>query len=750
MSLSFTNNKDEGLMVGSGYQRNYLNFKLNHEIFKNLKLDLASRYTHSVTDGAGTSGGSSIRVGDGVTTRPVNGLADQIVIDPADADLTDDYEAFLKSLVNPIDLTAQDYRKRVEKVFNMNAGLSWTVIKGLTARSELGVQYGYNLTQRYYGPLTGESKNVGGNLPLGEITNTEMRSYRLTNTLTYAFKVNKEHDFTVLAGQEMFSGLSSADFSRSKYFAANLTPEKLFANMALGTQDRHTTTIAPTEKLFSFFGRVNYQYKNRYLFSFTTRADGSSKFAPGNRWGIFPAAAAGWRISEEEFMKNSDVFTELKLRASYGQAGNNRMSNDLWRRLYNISDNRTYGFGDVSNPYWVAASTVLVNPELKWETTVTRNTGLDFTLFNKITGTLDLYWNTTKDLLIENDIPSYTGYSKQMRNVGQTSNRGIELGLSGTLVDARDFQLTASFNIGANRSKIDKLAGTNTMSLNSNWAGTDLKTIDDYRAIVGQTVGLIYGFVTDGYYTSDDFASYNPTTKAYTLNSKVANVGALLGGISVRPGVLKLKDLSGDGTVTADKDRQIIGSALPKYTGGFNLSASWKGIDASVFVNWVVGNDVYNTGKISLNMLYRTTYGNMLNTVNSDNRYKYIDANGNQVTELAALAELNKNAKIWSPFSFGTATPVVHSYAIEDGSFLRLNNITVGYSLPKNIISKAGMTRFRVYATMYNAFLWTKYSGYDPEVSATRNSSYAALTPGVDFSGYPKSRTYTFGLNVTF
>jgi hypothetical protein len=247
----------------------------------------------------------------------------------------------------------------------------------------------------------------------------------------------------------------------------------------------------------------------------------------------------------------------------------------------------------------------------------------------------------------------------------------------------------------------------------------------------------------------DDFSGYNPVTRSYTLKPGVPNIGAFLGGISLRPGILKLKDLNGDGVITAD-DRQIIGHALPKYSGGFGINSTFKNFDFSAFFNYVSGNDVYNTGKISFNMLYRTTYGNMLATMNYNDRFKYIDANGNLVTDLTELAKLNANAKIWSPFSSGTAAPVFHSYAVEDGSFLRLNNVSLGYSLPKSIISHLRMTKLRVYATVYNAFLWTKYTGYDPEVSATRSSSYAALTPGVDYSAYPKARTYTFGVNVTF
>ena len=261
----------------------------------------------------------------------------------------------------------------------------------------------------------------------------------------------------------------------------------------------------------------------------------------------------------------------------------------------------------------------------------------------------------------------------------------------------------------------------------------------------------MYGFVSDGYYTTDDFESYNPTTRIYTLKPGVPNSGTLLGGIiGIRPGTMKLKDLDGDGFVTADKDRQIIGSAIPKHSGGFGLNASYKAFDVSTFFNWVYGNKIYNTGRIQFNMLYRTTYGNMLNTVNYENRFKYVDANGALVTDLDQLAALNQKATIWSPFSMGGASPVFTDDAVEDGSFLRMTYATLGYTLPKTITSKVGISSLRLYGTVYNAFLLTKYRGYDPEVTTTRSGSYAALTPGVDYSAYPKSRTFTVGINVNF
>lgn len=758
ISFSVTNNKDQGLQKGSAYERTYMNFKLNHEMFKSLKLDFNSRYTYTDIDGAGTAGGASVRISDGIVTRPINGLADKVEIDPAALTGTAaEYEQFLRGLVSPLALTVQDYRKNLTHAFNMNLGASWNITKRFLYRSEIGIDMRWNNTKRYYGPLTGESKTNGNSLPVGEIRTSKTFAYRWANTLTYSVKKN-DHDINILAGQEVNAGNVNSEYNRSENFAENLSPERIFSNMALGLPDQYQTFEGPGDNLVSFFGRAQYQYKSKYILTATARYDGSSKFAPGKQWGLFPAFAAAWRISNEDFLKDSRIISDLKLRLSYGEAGNNRIPTDLWRRVFSIQTNRPIGFNEVNQAYWGPSSNILVNPDIQWETTVTRNLGLDFGLWkNRLQGTLEFYYNSVSNLLVQSAIPPQTGYPSQIRNQGKTSNRGVEITFNASLINSENFTLSANFNFGLNRARIDNLGGPLEQAFNSNWAGTDLKSIDDYRLRVGETIGLMYGYVTDGMYTTDDFASYDPVTRRYTLKPGVADDASLIGPIGgtpfgsslVRPGILKLKDLSGDGAITAD-DRTVIGSALPDYQGGFGFNTTYKGIDLSAFFNYVVGNDVYNTGAIQFNMFYRNTFGNVLDINNYDNRFKYIDAAGNLVTDLAQLKDLNKNATMWTPLSMGTASPVFHSFAVEDGSFLRLNNVTLGYTLPKSVISKVKMSRFRIYGTVTNVFLLTNYSGYDPEVSTTRSGSFTPLTPGVDYSGYPKSRTFTIGANVTF
>ncbi len=746
-ALSYTYNNDEGYAPGSGVRSHNINLKLNHELFKGLRFDMTARYNNINLVGAGNTSMRSA-----VVYRPVKGkttLNETKYTNPDDE--MEDAVAARSSLYDPVTLSQQEYQNEVRQTIEVNGALSWDITKNLTLRSEYGLRSTPSELDRFYGPLTGTARS-NGNLPMITIRHTDGLRWRNANTLQYNAKIKKDHSINALAGFELMSESSDYIESVAKKFPRDISKETAFAIATLGSQEYTTTKDNGDTRLESFFGRVNYSYLGKYLLTGTLRADGSTKFSPKNRWGFFPSAAAAWRISDETFMNDLNWLSNLKLRFSYGEAGNNRISNDMWRRTYvagNVTTSPAIGFGGIPAAYYVVGSSVLINEDLKWETTITRNFGLDFGFFdNKLSGSLELYQNTTKDLLLQAPIPSLTGYSTQLINIGQTTNRGIELTLDAVILQGKDYGLYATFNISANKNRVDKLNGVKSSFFRSNWASTTLKDQDDYLLAVGQSIGLMYGYVTDGFYTMDDF-THDGT--GYVLNDGVANdytVTSSLYGYGNRnpaPGSLKLKDLTDDGDNNIKSaDRTVIGNATPKHSGGFSLSGNYKGIDASVFLNWVYGNDIYNANKISFTTWANYEYYNMLSIVDSKNRFRYYDDNGKRVFSSEGLAELNKNATIWNP---GMQSPVFHSWAVEDGSFLRLSNLTLGYTLPASLINKLGMSKFRVYVTGYNLWLWTKYTGYDPEVDAIRSTP---LTPGVDWNAFPKSRTYTVGLNITF
>lgn len=769
-ALSGTFNNDGGLMVNNDYSRTNLNFKLNHEISSKLKFEFNTRITDTEINGSGTSGGTyKIRSTQAVTSAPVKGLAD--MTEPDLTGMTDEEkQEYLEGSMTLAEQAAEYWKRRNNRIFNLTGALTWEAIKNLYVRVEGGYDFSFNDTKNYWGPTTTQSGNEGSNLPLVDWEKYDAGRYRVANTFTYTFKPGLNHSVDVLLGQEYQSTEGSNNYIKAKYFPENLTPEKIFANLSLSTGTNNLSTSSrvntPIRKA-SFFGRVNYSLLDKYLFSAIFRADGSSKFAKGNRWGYFPAASAAWRMKDEGFMQDFDNLSTLKLRVSYGESGNDNIGSALYKLDYKISSNssntsgKPYGLKNILNSYYTPTNTQLANPMLKWETTSTANVGLDFGFFNDaITGIFDIYKNVTRDLLITSAI-SAPGYTSQQQNVGQTSSKGFELTLDATLVNKKDFNMLFNFNIGVNRSNVDALAkGLTEQSYNSGWAGTDIKGQDDYRVFIGQPVGVIWGFVTDGFYSADDFESYDAIRGTYTLKEGQPTTGLYGGVIGIRPGALKLKDISGpngapDGVIDANYDREIIGNTTPKHTGGFGLTTQYKSFDFILNFNWVYGNQIYNANKIALTQNYRTSFTNLLATMSSENRYSYLAEDGTIVTDLSVLKEMNETGEnkknIWSPHTFGSASVVPHSWAIEDGSYLRLQTVTMGYTVPKNISKRIGISSLRVYCTLNNVFCWTNYTGYDPEVSTLiRNSSYSGLTPGVDYSSFPKSFSTTFGLNLTF
>ncbi|MFI5133480.1 MAG: TonB-dependent receptor, partial [Chitinophagales bacterium] len=441
---------------------------------------------------------------------------------------------------------------------------------------------------------------------------------------------------------------------------------------------------------------------------------------------------------------------DLKFRAGFGTIGNNRIDDYLFLTTFRNDGTYYYGINNQAITAYYPAS--LVNEDLTWESTVNRNYGVDMTLFhNRIDLSVDLYNNTSKNLLLFVPVASTFGYTQQYQNVGKTSNKGWEVQLTAGIVRKRDFTWNANFNISFNKNKVEKL-GVNQQSFfpPASWGVSGQPT--DYIVRIGDPVGSMWGLVTDGFYKVSDF-DYNAATGAYTLKTGVVTNVGIIG--PVQPGSIKFKDLNGDGVIDLDHDRKIIGNPNPKFTGGFSQQFTYKQWDMSLFLNFSYGNDIYNANKIEFTNAYSNN-SNMLAIMQG--RWRVVTpsgqtaqwVNGSTVYGIPPdqLTALNASAQIWQPLkSAGAFYP--SSWAIEDGSFLRINNLTIGYNLPVKFVPGLNISKLRFYFTCNNLAVLTSYSGYDPEVSV-KTGANAGLTPGLDYSAYPKSRSFIFGINASF
>ncbi len=776
-TLSGTYTNDNSLMDDNGYRRYNSNFKLKHEITKGLDLDFGVRMADTETKGVGTGGGSyKIRSYDAIMTGPVFGLYDQIEIDPSMMS-EEEYEEYISSTRTLKDRVNDYWRRKNERRYNFNAAINWKINKMFSYRAEGGYDYTFYQLKDWFGARSNKAVQDGGSLPMGQWDKKDSWKLRGAHTLTFKKKFDKIHDVNVMVGQEYVASNSEGLSMIGKYFQKDIKPEKMFAAMQNNSKATGAQTISSSlgqeDRTISFFGRANYTLMDRYLLTLTVREDGSSKFSKGNRWGFFPAAAFGWRIIDEPFMESTRSWmSNLKLRLSYGTAGNNKIGSSMFVTEYKgYSSSKYYGAGNQQNPHYTLNNAQLANPDLKWETTITRNVGLDFGFFNeRLSGSLDFYWNTVKDLLIDCPITAI-GYTSMQQNIGQTSNRGIELTLNAAILQHKDYSLNFTFNIGYNKNNVDKLVGSVTsMSFNSGGFSTDMRGADDYRVIIDQPLGLVWGFVYDGVYGVDDFETYVDgagktqfrfdSAGRYILKQTgdwVDNTYATAGSKGgLRPGAPKYKDLNGDHKIDADNDRTIIGKTQPKLTGGFGINANYKWFDLTANFTYVIGNDIYNMDRMVASQSYRNQWAALRQEMSpvtlGGDAWTYMDqATGEIITDYETLKAMNANASVWSPTTLADNNPVPNSHFIEDGSFLRLQNLTIGATLPKQWTQKFACNQLRLYCTLNNVFVLTKYSGYDPEVnSAIRGSKTSGLTPGADYSAYPKSFSWTVGANISF
>lgn len=763
-NVSYAHNDEKSIMINSGFNKDNINAKINAELSKWITLDFNARMNYTTVDGL--SGGADTNesnaansiVANAARFRPVNPLSYS----------TDDEENNTTTQKTPLERVLGVYKKRSTFNQNYNAGLNWKPVKSITFRSEFGYGWRYEDTEQVWDADGAQNSKLGySGQPQAVFTRANTRNWRNANTLTYEDKklFNGRDKINVLLGHEVSSSQKKVFENTSVAFPVSMSIDEVLSTTGVGTALPNQSTISAKENLLSFFGRANYTIMDKYILTATVRADGSSKFAKGNQWGVFPSAALAWRMSDEAFMKASqDWLSSLKLRLSYGMAGNNRINSGLTYTAYSLSSNTSKApFFNGDRASMLELGNYLSNPNLKWETTVTRNIGIDYGFWNnRLSGSLDFYWNTTKDLLMRAEIPANAGYNYQYQNFGSTSNKGVELSLSAVIADKKKFGLNFNFNISYNRNHIDELNTENPWQ-SSSWAGSTLAKYEDFRVEQGGRLGEIWGFKTNGFYTA-----YDPVTNPggdlimdgtnWILKDGLKDNSNTITGGKYYPGGLKLQcDENGDPV------KQKLGNTVAPINGGFGLNGRAGNFDFTLFFNFSVGNKLVNGTKLATAFYTGSSNGyNLNNDFALANRYTWIDpANGMNLGRpgsdvmdfyggetglISRLNEINTTAGIYNPAAVSTMQLI--DYAVENASFLRVNNITIGYSLPKSWTRKCFMQNVRIYATGYNLFCLTNYSGADPEVDTS--SKRNAMTPGVDYAAYPKSRSFVGGINVTF
>ncbi|GHV36104.1 SusC/RagA family TonB-linked outer membrane protein [Bacteroidia bacterium] len=739
-NFNYTNYQQKAIMMGSDFNRHNLSFKLTNNPYKRLQIDLSARYSQTAINGSGANEGGSEK---GSTTETRLKHAMMFPSIPVSGSLTDptntDQSFGLRHPVQSVN-DNDKFQKRVR--MNFAGAVTYEFIDNFKLKTDVGYDQYSTDNQRFYGLTTYYIRN---NVPAADqmhpaiiFENAKLQSFRNTNTLLMDFKkwLPKDHTLTFLLGEEMImttnESLTAEVVGFDNSFDFDLARRLSTEGKALSTSNYYS----PDDNLLSFFGRVNYDYKGRYLLAATFRADGSSKFSKGHRWGYFPSVSAGWRISAEPWMKATESWLyDLKLRASYGTAGNNGIPTGQITQSYQSS---TTTWVNGFDSYW-APSKVMANPDLVWETTVTNNVGLDMSfLHGKLNATLDLYLNTTKDLLILFNIPG-SGYDAQYRNMGNNQNKGLELSLNYVAIEKKHYGLSFSANIGFNKNKIMSLGVMDDFFGATEWSSSEIG--NDFLVATGYAVGQYYGYRNDGRYEVEDF-NYNAATGVYTRKDGVVDASGVIG--TLRPGSMKLKDLNNDGVIDND-DKEVIGNANPLFTGGFNIVANVWGFDIGAYFNFTYGNQIYNANKIEYTSTSKYFGNNMIDIMESGNRWNNLDATtGLLVTDPDVLTAMNANTTMWSPYM---NKYVLSDWAVEDGSFLRLNTLTLGYTISPELTKKIKIQNIRFYCSAYNLFVATKYSGFDPEVSTRRKVAY---TPGVDYAAYPRSRSVVFGLNLTF
>ena len=727
-NLAYSYYDEEGAMVYSGNKKHNISFSMNHKLNERLSVNARVSYDQMKIYGMGTSEGGDRfnKMQHILQYRPMVGIGgtDDLLLGDEDPLLVDDTGNVMQ---NPLLSAAEETKDREYRTFQANGGFTLKLFKGFSFRNTTGMRYQTRRNDIFYGDKSITAKRSSIN---GSIENIENGSFQTSNVLNYNWS-GKGHDITAMVGQEYVNRWNR----RFSAAAANFPNDDIgLGDLSLGLPTAVSSSENYDDKLLSFFARFNYDFRDKYLFTASFRADGSSKFGKNNKWGYFPAFSAAWRLGEEEFIKDLNIFSDLKVRVGYGMAGNNRI--DSYLSLPMLSS-VTYPNGDSTQPGYISKQ--IPNPDLKWEANKTFNFGLDFGFFNqRLTISPEFYINRSSNLLLSAKLPTSSGYDTMVINAGETENKGIDLTINSTNIMTKDFTWNTAVTVSHNKNSVKQLTGEDVQLWEANF-GYNQNT---HIIGVNQPLGQMYGYVTDGLYQVSDF-DYNAASNTYTLKDGIPYSGKKA---DVKPGMWKFKNVDGseDNKIT-ENDKTVIGNAYPKFYGGINNTFTYKDFDLSIFLTYSFGNDVFNATKLT-NTKTALQNKNVLDIANSSNRWVMVNKKGEWITDPQEMEEMNRGKTIAAVYDNEIGDTYIHSWAVEDGSYLKLSNITLGYTFPRKMLNKIGISKLRLYATGSNLLTWTKYSGFDPEVSTMGNG----LTPGVDFGAYPKSRSFVFGINLAF
>ena len=714
----------DGIVIGSSFRRQTLRGNTDAQIKKWLKGGFSFSLADSKQQTLANSYSiilTALRSQPSVAVRSADGSFDG----PDDQWMPD----------NPVALAqiTRNYNKKFN--FRVNTYLEATIFKGLTYRTELSADYNNNKYYYYmpdykFGVKTSDSRT-------SQWTSTNSKYWSWRNILTYANTFGK-HFINAMLGQEM-----SHNHYETQVTSANGFPSNSATDPSAGSNDSSSPVgYQDNSSIFSYFGRAFYSYDDRYMATFTLRRDGSSMFADGHRWSWFPSAALAWRVSGEKFMQNVKWINNLKLRAGWGETGNQNVRQWAYMALL-TTYNTPWGVGVLNGNN--------ANPDLKWETTKSWNLGFDLSVLNnRIDIVFDWYYKKTNDLLMELDLPAFLGSgggsnygtaANPWGNVGSLRNTGIEFTINSININKKNFQWSSNFVFSLNRNKVLSL-DTETGTLPQTFqVGSETATVTN--TVVGQPMAQFWGYKVIGRFDKpEDFyykdAQGNVKQVALPTGCSIGKSGSWLGDY-------RFADLNGDGVID-NNDQTFIGNPEPKFTFGFGNTLSWKGWDFSFQFTGSYGNKVLNYNRRQLEITGSTS--NLLTSVLNYARVEKIDPNGpdDYRNYWVTNASSTTMPRLYTE-SYSNGNNRVSDAFVEDGSYIRLQNVSLSYTFPKKWIEHLYLSNVKLYMNIQNLFTITKYDGYDPEVGSLYGD---ALKNGIDYNRYPSPRIYTFGINVSF